>query len=508
MKIELIKKTGVKDSVSVDGIKLHSAYSPDKEAERFVRSLECSFNPSYVLVTGPALSYCAEYLRERFPASRLCCVRYDRFFCDYDEVWDKSFFCDLKSPVPLSQQIYSYMGEDGLSTCLFASWKPSEQVFPEAYEYIWNEIKSALMKSRTVLTTMTYFAKRCTKNSIRFCLFSRKNAYIQKGSAPVVICASGPSLESSIPMLIENRATFFLITVSSAVKPLIERNVIPDLIISTDGGYWAKQHLSFAMKNDYDIPVALPLEAACYGQIFNQTVIPLSYGDGCGEDLLRECGYIQTKAKRNGTVSGTAASLAMDITDGNVFFCGLDLAPSKSFCHTQPNELEETNSAGDFRLSTKETRLAPGSFPSVALNTYRDWFRSEDFGGRMFRLSDGYKYSNSLGRNPDVDWNFFRKINGEKLPKPNLVFKEQEFNLEERRKFLLDVIKRHLDDNEWIRNVLPSEYIVWERNRGTVNEADSEKKIRSKMADFYGELEAYLGNPNAGSTCTFVNLHA
>ncbi len=41
---------------SVGGIKLHSGYDPQKEAERFVSGLTCAFYPSHVVITGPALS--------------------------------------------------------------------------------------------------------------------------------------------------------------------------------------------------------------------------------------------------------------------------------------------------------------------------------------------------------------------------------------------------------------------------------------------------------------------
>ncbi len=492
MKIELIKKEGSKDTVAVNGIKLHSAYSPEKEAQRWVQSLECPFDPFFVLVTEPALSYCAEYLRERFPRAKLCCIRYDPYFNDFNNFWDKTFYCSTDNQKSLSQDIFNYMGEEGISCCLFTSWKPSEKVFPQETDQAWKEIKAAVLKSRTILATMTYFAKRWTKNAIRFCLFSSKNAYIQKGQSPVLICASGPSLETSIPKIKEYRFMFFLIAVSSAVKPLLANEIIPDLIISTDGGYWAKQHLSFAMKNDYDIPVALPLEAACYGELFNQTVIPLAYGDGCGEALLNECGYTKINAMRNGTVSGTAAKLALDITSGNVFFCGLDLASAKGFCHTQPNELECTNSIHDNRLGTQETRITPGSFYSPTLDTYCDWFKNTDFNGRLYRLSDNFAYSNKLGTTADVNWDFIKNSCTEKKPKPNLVFKEHKINLPERKIFLQRIIEKYMENPEWLKNIFPSEYIVLERSKGTENEREAKTKLTEKTLEFYQELIKFL----------------
>ena len=53
-------------SVSVRGIRLCSAYSPQKEAERFVENLQCSFEPSTVVITGPCLDYVVEPLKKRF----------------------------------------------------------------------------------------------------------------------------------------------------------------------------------------------------------------------------------------------------------------------------------------------------------------------------------------------------------------------------------------------------------------------------------------------------------
>ncbi|MBO4321237.1 MAG: hypothetical protein J5857_12290, partial [Treponema sp.] len=74
---------------SVDGIKLHSAYDPQKEAERFVSGLECSFSPTHVIITGPALSYCVKFLRKRFEKAILIAVHYsDKIECDKN-IWDK-----------------------------------------------------------------------------------------------------------------------------------------------------------------------------------------------------------------------------------------------------------------------------------------------------------------------------------------------------------------------------------------------------------------------------------
>ncbi len=466
-------------SVSVRGIRLCSAYSPQKEAERFVENLQCSFEPSTVVITGPCLDYVVEPLKKRFGKIRLCAVQYASELAG-KAAWDKEFIYNPDSN--LAEELYSYLGEEEICGTLFCSWPPSEKIFNGEYRHTWDEIKTAVIKSRNVLGTMSYFAKRWTKNAVNFCLFSHKNAYVQKGNSAVIICASGRSLESSIPYIKSFRKKFFLIALSSALSPLHCAGIIPDLILSTDGGYWAKKHLSFSLFNDFDVPLAIPVEAACFKKFYDRTIIPLSYGDGCGESLLKECGYVNMHAYRNGTVSGTAALFAMDITDGPIFFCGLDLAPSKGFAHTQPNELENENESSDFRLRTKETRIVPSTFESPALSTYLSWFQNQDFHGRIHRLSDRFKFSNKLGSTDDVDWTYFEN-HASPGRKPNFVYKNNDFKIDERKKMIVSTVYAHMKDPEWIKNALPADYVVMRRQKKT-----DENALDEKMKSFCDEI--------------------
>ncbi|MBP5450769.1 MAG: DUF115 domain-containing protein [Treponema sp.] len=480
---------------SIGGIKLHSGYDPQKEAERFVSGLTCAFSPTHIVITGPALSYCAKYLKKRYENASLIAVHYISKM-DYDHsIWDKVFYADPNDSTPLSEALYSYLGEEGISSALFASWQPSEKVFPENYSYAWSEIKKAVVKSRNVLSTRSYFARRWIKNAVNFCLYSKNNSYITYGEAPVVICASGPSLKDSIPLLKKGRKQFFLIAVSSALSPLLHENLIPDLCISTDGGFWAKRHLSHYLKKLPQLPLALSPESACYGSCFDHPVIPLSYGDGPGETLLRECSYKAMNAARNGTVSGTAAEFALSITRGPVFFCGLDLQPNNSFSHTQPNELEDMSQVLDYRLSTKESRLTPSSFPSVPLATYLSWFQNKDFKGRLFRLSDSYSYGNRLGKVEDVDFDFFEeelKKSGRKMSEIETFINN--FDLSERKRKILSIIESHLHDDDWIQNALPCEYLIYRRSLGTENLEDARRSLENGLEKFFEEIRRFLSD--------------
>ena len=76
------------ETCSINNINIHSSYNPEKEAERFVDLIETTINPSIIFITEPGFSYCAKYLRQRFPNSKLICIRFCNSFSDYNSGWD------------------------------------------------------------------------------------------------------------------------------------------------------------------------------------------------------------------------------------------------------------------------------------------------------------------------------------------------------------------------------------------------------------------------------------
>ena len=379
------------DTCSQDGIPLHSNYNPEKEAERFVSGLEVPFEPSWIIITEPALSYVSSFLKLRFPNTKLCAIRFCKNFIDYDKVWDKVFYFENGSlDNSLKDQLFNFFGEEKTGSLFFASWKPSENAFADIYLEAWQNIKSYISLSRDVLGTRIYFNKRWNKNSLKFALYI-KNAVDFKSdkiSKPVVIAASGPSLKKIIPYFKANRDSFFLLAVSSAARPLIEHQVLPDAVISTDGGWYAQEHLK-QLNFLKDIPLFIGTESYLPAKMLKaNTILPLSYKDSIEALLLEKAGIKAAKAERNGTVSGTAAELALQLTNKDIFFCGLDLCSSDGFQHTQPNELENDKAPFDTRLSPLETRASSASFGNASLDVYRNWFstRPDSFSKRIRRV--------------------------------------------------------------------------------------------------------------------------
>ncbi|MBR5867306.1 MAG: motility associated factor glycosyltransferase family protein, partial [Spirochaetaceae bacterium] len=446
--------------------------------------LNPDFNPLVIIVTEPALSYCLKPLKIKFPKAKIGAIRFVNDFNEYNSGWD--FVIGIKD-IP---SLLTKLGEDLLLSTLFISWAPSSKAFSQEYEFTWKEIKKLLKTSQDILATRTYFSNRWIKNTLRFCVYAKNNYILTKGNAPVLIAASGPSLKKSLPEIKKYRNKFFLIALSSAYEVLRENDIIPDICISTDGGFWAKRHIK-----NCSVPLIVSAESAIAWQNTSLPVIPIKYGDSPEAILLDICGFKTLNGRRNGTVSGTAVELALSLTSSDIYACGLDLACSKGFQHTQPNALENDKIPMDFRLKNKETRIYPGEKANGSLNIYREWFSMQngDFAKRLKRLTTkDCLYESSLGNIETITWD---KINfessTEQIKKPEIIKNDIPSHKERINtiKKLFSNFEQNCISKEWLSSLLPADFITYKRS---LNEEEGLKEIKVKLSEKIDSLADFL----------------
>ena len=424
MSIEFKQSRNGQNTCSKDGFSLHSGFNPEQEAERFVSSIDFSSAPAFIIVVGACLSYCAKYFKTKLPETHLISIQFDRAFSEQASCWDTQLYFDSRTQADLfAEKIFQLIGEENLFKTKFISWKPSENAWPELSKSVWGSLKTALNKADAVLNTRNYFNRRWFFNTVRFCsLYRTANNRLadllnsKRFHKPVLVTASGPTLTNSIPLIKKQRDNFVILAVSSSISYLLANGILPDFCISTDGGYYAKKHFDSFLRNSKtkDIPVFLSAESAVPSLLFRRNpVIPLSYNDSFEKMIFPYCKIHSVKAERNGSVSGTALILAAQLTESNVYFCGLDLAAEKStgFQHAKPNELENCNSSKDFRLNPTENRISGGFCrKNDSLSIYRNWFinKKASFSGRFFRLftreDSRYLEKYSFGSDTDIFW--------------------------------------------------------------------------------------------------------
>ena len=389
---------------------LHSNYAPIKEAERFVNNLQLSYIPSLIVITEPALSYVAVFLKKRFPETRLGVIRYSESFNNYNSNFD--FIFNFYEHPDFETFLESQLNEEDLLKCFFLPWGPSSQAFSKIDKLVWQSIKAAMERAKTLLITRQYFEKKWFINSCNFVRYCKKIITIKNSiDKDVLIISSGPSLNAFIDTIKKNQKRFFIICLSSAISVCLKNHIIPDLCMSTDGGYWASEHLKTLYK--HNIPLALPAEGYCKKKLLSKiTILPLDYGDGFSHALLNTANINTIKAVRNGTVSGTALLFAITNFTKNIFLSGMDMSSQKGFQHAQPNQLELNSSLLDNRIKNKATRLFKSELTNVSLDIYRQWFINNPIktGNRhVYRLIEKNDSKNSLGWIKDIEVNDFQK---------------------------------------------------------------------------------------------------
>jgi hypothetical protein len=263
-------------TVSIQNQFIHSTYSPIKEAERFVQNINVSFEPEALIILEPGLSYILPFLKKRFPNSKLICIRFCNSFSDYNSGWD--FVINYEeNENNLENLLFNYLGEEKLLSTLLLEWNSINKIFGEQINNCWKIFKNILEKSKTLLITRQVFEKKWLINTCNFIKYA-KNIYTTNinSKMPVLIVASGPSLKNILEFIKTNQNNFFIIALSSAINVLLKNQIIPDLCFSTDGGFWAGEHLKPLQIYKEKINLAISVEGFCSKKILkSQKIIPL-----------------------------------------------------------------------------------------------------------------------------------------------------------------------------------------------------------------------------------------
>ncbi len=492
-------KNGSK-TCKIDKSFLHSSYNPEVEAERFVKSLAVPFNPSVVFAVEPGLSYCAEHLKKAFPKTRVYAIRFMEDFSRFDGLFSGGFTYSPSSPLEFEKKLSESFTEEELCSALFLEWPPSAKIFLNEMKSLSSSIKRILENARTVLVTKSAFSKRWFKNALVFSTNIKNVVSIKKGSEPVAICAGGPSLEKSLGFLKKNRERLFVVALSSSLCALIENGIEPDLALSTDGGFWAKNHLEYAYQK-HSFPVALSCEGAFPKKLAEKCrILPLLYSEGPGpavcEKSFTDLDIPFERAVRNGTVSGTALEFALEITEGPVFALGLDLECGGGKNHAEPNRNENFNRRNENRLSTCEKNTVSRTLNSKSLDIYREWFKenSEKVHERFFRVSENCAFLNGLGKIRDIKNGEAEKIiedariHGRKIS----FTEERTLGEDEKSKIIKNFtsfIKEKCDTDVFLDEFFPSEKVLLNKLKAPDERARLLEKIERRKKDFIESLE-------------------
>lgn len=386
---------------------LHSRYDPVREAKRFVESITVPSGAALIVVCEPGESYLAEPLRQRFPGARLLAIRYQTdLFLDSDSLWDSVWRPEALTS--LDSFLFDCIPDDLLPLLGYVEWLPSGERWPQVASFVRETTRRFLELQKKILVTRTAFGPRWLKNMARNAMYARSTCILKPIDEPIFLAGAGPSLDKHLARINDNCR---ILAVSSSLVAFSGINTVPDICVATDGGFWALPYFKDLRE---ETCVALPLEAAIPPAVLGRNrVSMLSYGSALEEAVLGACAITPVKARRNGTVTGTALELALDLTSNKVYGAGLDFAPAQCFSHVRNHRSEIDSRIVSNRLQPVATSLVRSELDISSLEMYAGWFEREAgrFNGRFSRLSPSGRILNGIPDsrdcfNPGADKSF------------------------------------------------------------------------------------------------------
>lgn len=380
-------------AVSCDGRWIHSRYDPRTEARRFVER-ETPANGGYrtVVILGDGLGYLVDAVRERLPTVPIVWLNYHRDLFDHrvadaDAMWS--------GEGPPDRFLDQTLLDDESSTLLVLAWEPAARAFPDVAERCLAALRTVLDRRTAVLATEGYFGRRWLRNAVRTALAlcargsAERHPAVQKAVSAdsVVIAASGPSLTRSLSDLASLPNTTQIWALPSAVSILLNAGIRPDLVVATDGGAYAIEHLK--PLRGLGVPVAAPLSAALDRPEDNFPIVLLDQGSWFERDLVSLLHTSAIALPPHGTVAGSAWYLASAIGVRAVSFVGLDLCTADLHAHPPGHRFERilwplarrTNPLYTtlYRRSVVDSDAVPGpshgrARMSRSMRVYARWF--------------------------------------------------------------------------------------------------------------------------------------
>lgn len=188
-----------------------------------------------------------------------------------------------------------------------------------------DEIALDWFNAMTLVKLGRRFALNAARNTALFPVSARLSPSAF-GDAPILVLGAGPSLDQASCLLSPDRG-FRIVCVDTALKPLLDRGIRPDLVVALESQFWNLRDFIGSGRSGCPVAMdlsALPRGAAATGGfkfLFSATWTPLRL-----LDRMEKAGIRPTLIPPLGSVGLTAVSIALAAGTGPVVAAGLDFS--------------------------------------------------------------------------------------------------------------------------------------------------------------------------------------
>ena len=394
---------------------LHSRYNPEGEAERYIDSLSINDKINdkirFFILIEPGLGYIVPPLKRKAPHAKVIALHAEKPSQEPTVklptvklpkvAADSEWFPE--TGLSIQEFLEAEIPDSQASEIRLLEWRPALNVYGHLYRILVEEAAAFIKRSDANARTTKAFGSRWFKNFFKNLSIiktaispaspvnnnlSTDNLSADNLSAislPLLVTGAGPGLEDAIPILKnEVPGGLFILASSSSAAALEANDLIPDLVLSTDGSNWARLHLFNSFRNNpqkkQTCPLAAALTAALPSQCGALPVLVISDGSFWQTLILRELQIPFIALPQRGTVTAAALDLAFALTGGQIYIAGMDLANRDIRSHARPYSFDalieerasRTNPAYSETYKRSSQLKAGGSY-----GIYACWFEKQ-----------------------------------------------------------------------------------------------------------------------------------
>jgi hypothetical protein len=387
-------KKGTFPTVKYKGVYLHSPYNPLRETEKILGQFNIK-NKSLYILFEPGLGYPVEYILEKNPEARFIIISPLNLLSEKIKKNFKETIWTKNNSQSGESFLLDHIHESDLECLSYIPWPPSLRLLKEE-ALKWNVLlHKVLTRLSGNHSNIIGFGKKNVRNSLINFLTVSPTRIPQLKGKHVLITAAGPSLSKSLIEIKNKREGYFLIGLPSSAKALVSQNIMADLIISTDGGYWASRHYEHFPP---DVPVGIALSGR-RDPMGEREVFPLFRQNTYPENSILEEIKLDT-LPTSGTVALSAMQFALATGAKSLTLAGLDLCMDDIKSHVAPHSFdsiieESTQRTGGIQHAyfTRASQMSQRKEGRVrfgyTLSLFREMINHLPKGSELYRLSPG-----------------------------------------------------------------------------------------------------------------------
>lgn len=326
-----------KPNAKVNGYFLHSNYNPEAEADKYINN---NYKEGYLnILFGYGLGYIANAIAKKYGDTDI--LVYDPLFSRLNiEEKEKieGIFSDFKDFCKRSE---SYIADFDRKVNILLS--PNyDKIIDKEYKEFLEFIHHIQVEDIINENTIRFFGDLWQENYIMNLHYVSKDRSLKelynKYDCPVILASGGPSLTKQLPLLKKIKDKCLIISAGSTINSLLAADIIPDYVVSMDGGESNYLHFKNIKNREFDLIYGLgnawKIERDFRGNRYSFCF----YGEDSIQNRIKEgLNKDIPMLSTGGTVAITALEVASKISTGPIGIIGQDLAYTNNKSHAENN---------------------------------------------------------------------------------------------------------------------------------------------------------------------------